>query len=151
MMDGLAAPYEWQEHDATSAKFTDIYRTTWEELISGRMVKARTFDRYELTAAGWLAGLKVTGQFEDPGFRKTAGHISAKLKAKVGGRTGWGFTDRTTLARETGLSEFIIYDVIDSHLLREMFGQIDATWAVDDQMKNDIDVPPNFGESCLSP
>ena len=151
MMDGLEEPYEWQEHDANSAKFTGVYRTTWQELDRRCLVKTRTFDRYELTGAGWIAGLKVTGQFQDPEFQKKAGCVSAALKAKVDGRGGWAFADRTGLAQEIGLSEFFIYDLVDSHLLREMFGRIDAAWAVDDQMKNTIDIPPDFGHLPLGP
>lgn len=149
MMDGLEEPYEWQEHDGNSAKFAAVYRTTWQELDRRGLVKARTFDRYELTGPGWIAGLKATGRFQDPEFKKEAGRVSAALKAKVDGRGGWGVADRTALANETGLSAFFIYDVIDSGLLREMFGRIDATWATDDPMKNAIEIPPDFGQVIL--
>jgi hypothetical protein len=151
MMDGLEEPYEWQEHDARSAKFAAVHRTTWQELDRCGMLKARTFDRYELTGPGWIAGLKATGRIQDPEFKKKVGCLAAAIKAKVKGRAGPGFADRAELARETGLSEFFIYDAIDSGLLCEIFGRIGATWALEDQMKNSIDIPPDFGEVILDP
>jgi hypothetical protein len=149
MMDGLGEPYEWQEHDATSPKFASVYRTTWEELVRRCQVKPHSFDRYELSAAGWIAALKVTGQFGDAELHRKAGLLSQALKAKVDGRQEWGSADRTELAQETGLSEFFIYDAIDSHLLHELFHRIDATWAADDPMKNNIEIPPDFGQPIL--
>ena len=149
MMDGLEEPYEWQEHDANCAKFAGVHRTTWQELDRRGLVKARTFDRYELTGPGWIAGLKATGRFQDPEFKKDVGRVAAALKAKVKGRSGPGFADRTELACDTGLSEFFIYDVIDSGLLSEIFGRIGATWALEDPMKNSIDIPPDFDEVIL--
>jgi hypothetical protein len=142
MMDGLEEPYEWQEHDARSAKFAAVHRTTWQELDRCGMLKARTFDRYELTGPG---------RIQDPEFKKKVGCLAAAIKAKVKGRAGPGFADRAELARETGLSEFFIYDAIDSGLLCEIFGRIGATWALEDQMKNSIDIPPDFGEVILDP
>lgn len=100
-----------------------------------------------LTGPGWIVGLKLTGKFEEPEFRREAGKLQAALKARVkpGNRQQWGGASRTELAREVGLSEFFIYDAIDSHLLRELFGVIDARWSDGDNMKNWIDIPPRLG------
>jgi hypothetical protein len=149
MMQDLGEPYEWQEHDAATEKFADVHRTTWDELVERGLVKASTFDRYSLTGDGWIAGLKVIGQFDDPNFREKAGKLCRALKARVKDGREWGCADRTELASETGLSEFFIYDAIDSHLLREMSNRTDATWSPDDQMKNSIDIPPRFGLPLL--
>jgi hypothetical protein len=127
MMRGLGEPYEWQEHYATAEKFADVYRTTWDDLVERRLVKASTFDRYSLTGDGWIAGLKVVGLFDDLNFREKAGKLSKALKARVKNGREWGYADRTELASEAGLSEFFIYDAIDSYLLREMFNRTDAT------------------------
>ena len=40
MMQGLGEPYEWQEHDATTEKFADVYRTTWDDLVESGFVDA---------------------------------------------------------------------------------------------------------------
>ena len=147
MMQNLAEPYSWQEHDATEAKFVNVHRTTWEELMERGLVKGRSFDRYTLTGDGWIAGLKAVGLFDDTIFRGKAGLLSKSLKAKISRE--WGFTDRQTVASETGLSEFFVYDAIDSQLLRALFNQTDATWAQGDEMKNSIDIPPRFGLPLL--
>ncbi|HNY39347.1 MAG TPA: hypothetical protein PKJ41_03100 [Bryobacteraceae bacterium] len=151
MMQDLGEPYEWQEHDAKTPKFTAVYPTTWDELTERGLVKARSFDRYRLTGPGWIAGLKQTGKFAAPEFKQKAGRLEAALKARVkpGNREQCGTASRTELARETGLSELFIYDAIDSHLLRELFGVIDAHWSNGDIMKTSIDIPRRFGLNAL--
>jgi hypothetical protein len=147
MMQNLGEPYAWQEHDAKTAKFEPVLRATWDELAERGLVNPRTFDRYELTGSGWIAGLRVIGAFEDDEFRRKAGLLQKALKARIKpeNRDQWGSADRTELANETGLSEFFVYDAIDSHLLEALFDIVDAGWADDDEMKNDIDIPPRFG------
>jgi hypothetical protein len=147
MMQDLGEPYGWQEHDAKTAKFGPVLRTTWEELAERGLVNARTFDRYELTGPGWIAGLRVAGAFEDDEFRRKSGLLQKALKARIKpeNRDQWGSADRTELANETGLSEFFVYDAIDSHLLEALFDIVDAGWAEGDEMKNYIDIPPRFG------
>ena len=152
MMEGLGEPYEWQQHDAPTPKFAAVLRTTWDELAERDLIKAHSFDRYWLTGPGWIAGLKITGAFDDEAFRRKAGQLQSALKARIKpeNREQWGMTSRTELAQETGLSEFFVYDAIDSHLLRALFGIIDAGWAKDDAMKNWIDIPPRFGLKHLN-
>jgi hypothetical protein len=146
MMQDLGEPYERQLHVTRTTKFADVHRTTWDELAEQNLVKAWTYDRYWLTGPGWIAGLKLTGRFKAPEFQQMVGKLSAALKARVKAinRDQWGGAGRAELARETGLTEFFIQDVIDSHLLREM-GDIDASWGKGDSMKNYIDIPPRFG------
>jgi hypothetical protein len=147
VMQDLGEPYEWQEHDAKAPKFDAVLRTTWDELAERGLVHARSFDRYWLTGPGWIAGLKLTGRFEEPAFREKAGKLQASLKARVktSNRQQWGSASRTELAIETGLSEFFVYDAIDSGLLGALFGVIDAHWSEGDSMKGWIDIPPRFG------
>jgi len=152
MMQDLGEPYERQFHNANTTKFAAVDRTTWDELTELNMVKARSYDRYQLTGPGWIEGLKLTGRFEDPEFQQRAGKLSAALKARVkaSNRQQRGNAGRTELSRETGLSEFFIHDAIDSHLLAEMFsGMLDASWAEGDNMKNYIDIPRRFGKRPL--
>jgi len=151
MMQDLGEPYEWQEHDAKTPKFDVVMRTTWDELAERGLVKPRTFDRYELTGPGWIAGLKIKGLFDDEEFRRKAGLLQKALKARIKpeNREQWGMGDRTELAKETGLSEFFVYDAIDSHLLNALFGIIDAAWGEGDGAKNWIDIPPRFGLKSL--
>jgi hypothetical protein len=144
-MQDLGEPYEWQEHDAKAPKFDAVLRTTWNELTERELVKPRSFDRYELTGPGWIPGLRITGAFDNDEFRRKAGLLQKALKARIkpDKREQSGAADRTELARATGLSEFFVYDAIDSHLLGALFGILEAKWARDDKMK--IDIPPRFG------
>jgi len=105
MMQDLREPYEWQEHDAKTPKFDAVLRTTWDELAERGLVKPRTFDRYELTGPGWIAGLKSTGLFDDEGFRRKAGPPQKALKMRINpeNRDQWGMATRAELANETGL------------------------------------------------
>src|SRR5258708_19039621 len=123
MMEDLSEPYEWQEHDAKTPKFEKVLRTTWDELVEQELVKARSFNRYELTEPGWIAGLKITGIFDDDDFRRKAGLLQAALKARIkpDKREQWGMADHTEMANETRLPEFFVYDAIDSHLLAALF------------------------------
>ncbi len=149
MMQGLGEPYDRQMHEAKCETFKDVYRTTWEELAERDWVQDGGFDRYWLKGPGWIAGLKVTGLFLAPEFREKAGLLSKALKARVKNGRKWGHASRTELAAETGLSEFFIYDAIDSHLLLEMFNRTDAYWS-EGYQKNYIEIPPRFGLPLLS-
>jgi hypothetical protein len=149
MMHDLDQPFDWQEHDSTEGKFVCIHRTTWDELINRGSVRATTFDRYILMPLGWIEGLKVTGAFDDPEFKAKAGLLSSALKARVKGRHEPELADGNDIADETGLDEYFVYNTIDSHLLRELFNQIDAYWAPDDRMKNMIEIPTRFGLPIL--
>jgi hypothetical protein len=71
--------------------------------------------------------------------------VGQPLKRRVDGREHDARADRTELAQQTGLAEGFIYDAIDSHLLRHLFGIVDAHWAPDDRMNNYIDIPIDFG------
>jgi hypothetical protein len=47
IMQDLGEPYEWQEHDATTEKFAEVHRTTWDDLLErGLVVKDSFFDQY---------------------------------------------------------------------------------------------------------
>jgi hypothetical protein len=138
-------PYAWQEFDAETEPFTEILPTTWMALVREGLIAATSFNRYELTASGWIMALKVTRRFNTPEMERNAGRLAAALKRRVDGRKHDGNAERTELAQETGLEEAFIYDAIESHLLRHLFGIVDAHWAHDDQMKNYIDIPIDFG------
>jgi hypothetical protein len=137
-------PYAWQEADGDFEPFTSILPTTWRALERKRLVKGSSYNRFKLTASGWIAALKVTGSFDTPEMKDKAGRLAAALKRQVDGRKHDGSVERSELAQETGLEESFIYDAIDSHLLRHLFGRIDAHWATDDQNNNYIDIPSDF-------
>ena len=147
MLESLPAnrPYEWELLDADDASFSPVLPTTWKTLSRKGLVKEFSFNRYQFTAVGWIEALKVTGRFASQDMKEKAGRLSAALKKRVKARREDCLVSRTELANETGLSESFVYDAIDCHLLRHLFGSIDAHWALGDQMKNYIDVPIDFG------
>jgi hypothetical protein len=74
----MPKPYEWQEHDAKAPKFDAVLRTTWNELAERELVKPRSFDRYELTGPGWIAGLRITGAFDNDEFLRKTGKVGKR-------------------------------------------------------------------------
>lgn len=147
MLDNLPAdrPFEWEMFDADLEPFKAILPTTWRALSRRGLVFGRSFNRYELSAAGWIAALKVTGRFGTLEMTEQAGRLSAALKAHVKGRHANGCTTLQEVAAESGLDEAFVRNAINSHLIQELFGTIDAYWAPDDQMKNYIEIPLDFG------
>jgi hypothetical protein len=147
MLESLPAnrPYEWELLDGDTAPFSPVFPTTWKALSRKGLVKEFSFNRYRFTPAGWIEALKVTGRFASRDLKEKAGKLSAALKKRVKGRREDCLVSRTELANETGLSESFVYDAIDCHLLRHLFGSIDAYWAPGDQMNNYIEVPIDFG------
>jgi hypothetical protein len=147
MLENIPAdrPFEWEEFDGDLEPFTTILPTTWVALSRRGLVNARSFNRYQLTPDGWIAALRAAGHFRGPQMLENAGRLSAALKGTSRGDTKWGGTTRQELATDSGLDEAFVYNAIDSHLLRELFGTVDAFWAPEDQMKNYIDIPLDFG------
>jgi len=138
-------PYEWELLDGDSAPFSAVFPTTWKALSRGGFVKDLNFNHYRFMPEGWIEALKVTGLFTGQDLQEKAGKLSAALKKRVKGRLEDGLVSRAELANETGLPESFIYNAIDSHLLLQLFGHIDAHWATGDQMKNYIEIPIDFG------
>ncbi|MGI9072392.1 MAG: hypothetical protein ACR2JB_14005 [Bryobacteraceae bacterium] len=149
MMQDRQEPYEWQEHDTKAKKFEVVYRTTWDDLLERGLVKVRSFDRYSLTGAGWIHGLKVLGKFDDPKFRYQAGQLSRALKGRLMNRSDWARVDRPSSRVRLAFLNSSFMMQLTAHLLREMFNIIDAVWSQDDDMKNYIDIHPGFGLPLL--
>lgn len=70
-------------------------RTTWDELAERGMIKPRTFDRYELTGPGWVAGLRLI-EFSIEELRCKAGLLQAAFKARIKpeNREQWSVADQ---------------------------------------------------------
>ncbi len=149
MLEHLPAdrPYEWELVDGDVEPFSAVYPTTWRELTHRGLVKPFPFDRYLLTGNGWIEALQVTGELQSDALLEKAGRLSAALKncVKATGRHADALVHRTKLSEETGLPWAWIYNAIDSLLLQHLFRQRGASWAPDDQMKDYILVPLEFG------
>jgi hypothetical protein len=135
--------------DADMQPFSAILPTTWRELERRGCVTGWGFNRYDLTAEGWLEGLRATGQLGGQDIKQKAGKLAAALKSRVEGRKQDEWVRLQELASETGLPEGWIFNAIDSRLLMELFGIHDASWDPNDRMKNSILVPLDFGLPCF--
>lgn len=101
---------------------------------------------YRFTAYGWLKALEAAGRLGDTEMKEKLGKLSAamKLRCEEGGRHRDGSTIQE-LAQETGFSEDWIYNVVESHLIRECLNRVDCDWEPGDQMKNYVMIPARFG------
>ena len=135
---------EFEEDDAA---FAEIRPTTWDKLQECGLVRATSAipRRCQLTGRGWIAALKATGDWETKNLEDKAGRLSAELKRHVDGRREAEHTTIDEVVAATGLEENWIRNAIDSHLLREKFGQYDAGWDPEDQLYNYILIPRAFG------
>ena len=122
-----------------------ILPTTWEELKSRYLVR-QTNSRwsYTLSGRGWIAGLKLLGQFDTEEMKSKVGTLCAALKAKVKGRTHADYAEVGDVAKETGLSEDFVRDAIESDLSRELFGTKGAEWSPQGRGRS-IRIPNDFG------
>ena len=147
MLENLPAdrPYEWEQLDGDTAAFSAVFPTTWKALSRRGFVKQLSFNSYRFMPEGWIEALRVTGLFTSQDLQEKAGKLSAALKKRIKGRQDDVLVSRTELANETGLTESFVYNAIDSHLLLQLFGRIDAHWAPGDHMKHYIEIPVEFG------
>ena len=135
----------WTLFDLNDARFTGILTTTWEELEAAGSVERVQWD-YRFTAYGWLKALEAAGRLGDTEMKEKLGKLSAAMKRRCeeGGRHRDGSTIQE-LAQETGFSEDWIYNVVESHLIRECLNRVDCNWEPGDQMKNYVMIPARFG------
>ncbi|MBI3933086.1 MAG: hypothetical protein HY316_00230 [Acidobacteria bacterium] len=130
-------------------EFAEIFPTTWDDLVKNGWVhryEGRLFPLYSLTGSGWIAALREVGQWDTDELRKMAGDLSAALKKHVEGRGGDAPVTVAEVTMESGLEENWIRNAIESHLIRELFHQIDAEWDPGDpEFNNHILIPRRFG------
>jgi hypothetical protein len=136
---------------SADAEFSSILQTTWELLEQENgWVEQLLVNEYRLTARGWIEVLRATGALCDPAMKESLGKVCANMKGRCVAGTGRHRASTTTheVAAETGLSEAFIYNVVDAHLIRECFNQVDCDWEPgDEQMKTNIMIPARFGQS----
>jgi hypothetical protein len=129
------------------ARFKGILATTWEELEEDGCLKRTSIWDYRLTARGWLKALEAARTLGSPEMKEQLGKVCAAIKRRCeeGGRHRDGTTIQE-LAEETGFSEDWIYNVVETHLLRECLNRVDCDWEPGDEtMKNHIMIPARFG------
>lgn len=128
-------------------RFKGILLTTWEELEEDGCLKRMSIWDYRLTAHGWLKALNAAGTLGSSGIKEQLGKLCATMKRRCeeGGRHRDGATIQE-LADDTGFSEDWIYNVVESHLIRECLNRVDCDWEPGDEyMKNYVMIPARFG------
>jgi hypothetical protein len=96
-----------------------VCRTTWQELTDRELVTARTgigCCRYQLTGAGWLEALKLTGQLDKPEFQGRFERLNGVLKSlvKIGNEEVLEQTYR--VAAQARIPEGWLYNVLESRI-----------------------------------
>jgi hypothetical protein len=141
------AGYEHVFIEPDTPTFAAVLPTTWLELLRHGLVR-RSVRYFLLTGEGWLRAMELTGRLND-GFDGKIGELCAFLKRKVEGRREKGFTELSEITRGTGLSNGWVFNAIDSRVLARRYGLIEAYWSPGDQMKNYVEIPPDFGMKRL--
>ena len=129
-------------------EFAEISPTTWDDLVDAGFVHLYTsgFPLYSLTGAGWIAALNIAGKWNTEELREKTGVLSSSLKRHVEGRQVDANVPVMQVVQESGLEENWIRNAIESHLIRELFHQIDAEWDPGDpDFNNHILIPRRFG------
>jgi transcriptional regulator with XRE-family HTH domain len=141
---------EGSEHvfiESNTAAFAAVLPTTWQELLRRELVRPSS-RYYLLTGEGWLKAMGLAGRLDDE-FDGKISKLCAFLKQKVKGRLEKGLVELSEIARSTGLSKGWVFNAIDSRVLARRYNMIEAYWLPGDQMKNYVEIPPDFGMKRL--
>jgi hypothetical protein len=96
---------------------------------------------FYLTGAGWRRALDVTGRLSDTEFETIFSSICKTLKSSVKSRSEEAYLYPSDVARDTGVTEEFLTNVIDSRLIDHHFNIQGAEWEQDGLIR----VPINFG------
>jgi hypothetical protein len=141
----------WRLDDALferdDARFEGTFPTTWEHLVATDCLQQKSNWHYRLTPGGWIKGLEAAGRLRDEKTNGALGSLCASIKRRCedGGlrhRTGVTIQE---LSEETDIPQGWISNVIDSHLIRICFQQVDCEWEPGDDNKNHVMIPARFG------
>ena len=119
----------WFEID--KPPYENIYSTTWQGLqdrywIEGRNTMGRK--RCQLTASGWLEGLRITGLLEAGEMKQKVGKLMAELKRFVEGRQDEAIVDIHGVVREAGVPFGFVFNIIESNYVDIVLGRKGAEW-----------------------
>jgi hypothetical protein len=132
------------------AEFVAVYETTWKELEDRRLVHGShtlsSGSSYRLTGLGWLRAISSTGEIETAEFKARLGCLSAALKALVKGRRQRSLTNPKTMAEQTGLPEWWIFNIVESRIWEKHLKRVGPDF---DDSRSIIWVPIDFGMEPL--
>ncbi len=96
------------------ASFSEVQRTTWQELSRIDLVHELDADRYRLTAKGWLAALESSQMSRAAEYESRLGKLLGAMKAHVKGRKKAAVIPLDQLASESGEPQGWIFNVVES-------------------------------------
>lgn len=136
--------------DPSDSRFTDLLETTWRELLDADLLEDRG-RLLVMSSAGWLTGLRLSGQLQSDKVRSRATLMVRALKARVKGRRGIHdeLLDVRELAEEIALPVGWLFNAIESHLLQRVFPKDRMNATLDSRHKLLIKIPPTFGSDPI--
>ena len=124
------------------AAHSGIFTTTWDELLSSKLVELLSSGEYILTGRGWTAAVISTGQINEPGFQQRIGILFADLKKLVKGRARPATLSFRSLVTQTALPEGFVFNVIEGRYIEEITKRRGASWVKPGRV---VFVPVAFG------
>jgi hypothetical protein len=120
-----------------------VLQTTWPELTSRFLLKDMDMNpqMFELTPAGYVMALQLSGRSNDPQFRERLGRLCRVLKGTLKDRTDSGLITLEDLLKESGVPEAFAHNAIEADLIRHILGRIGAVW----EGERVVRVPRDFG------
>ena len=127
-----------------------ISPTTWKELRDQHFVR-ETNSRYTYTLSGpgWIAGLKLRGEFDSNELKELTGKLCGALKDRVKGRSSEELVSVAELSAATGIPEAFIRNAVESDLIGELFSIKGAAWESYEDRGKFIHIPEDFGMRLL--
>lgn len=133
--------------EPADGRFQSTLPTTWEQLVAEGCLQPTSNWDYRLTPPGWIEGLRAAGKLCDENIQGALGNLCACIKRRCedGGVRHRSSMTIQEMVEETGFPEGWISNVIDSHLIRTCFKQVDCEWEPGDYNKNYVMIPARFG------
>lgn len=135
-----------------SEPFATLPQTTWLELEGEMFVEPRHSIgnwAYRMTGRGWIAALRLSGQFESDELRDRAVALRSALKDLVKGRALAGVsTDLFSIHAKAGLHINWLQNALDSRLMQHIWPSEHLDLDLSDGLRH-IRVPARFGSRRL--
>jgi hypothetical protein len=133
--------------DIDKPPYENVYSTTWQCLQDRYWIEVRNTmgrKRCQLTASGWLEGLRITGLLEAGEMKQKVGKLMAELKRSVEGRQDEAIVDMFRIVTEADVPFGIVFNIIDRGYVDRVLGRKGAVWHPQARGQL-IKVPVDFG------
>lgn len=123
MIEELGEDPLYHEFDITVPPYSDqIYPTTWKSLKDSYLVSTAELINSpfrSLTGAGWLEGLRMTGQVNKE-LQAKAGRVMRALKDCLQGRKESAYAPVSSIAIAADVSEGFVFNLIESRFIENI-------------------------------